>query len=88
MLKLKTRMTLPAVGLTGFEAPLGEEEAAIQGVVQQFAKNVLRPIGQELDRMSALRNSSTCARSAWAASWHPSQWTSFAPCRAARWARY
>ena len=53
MLKLKTRMTLPAVGLTGFEAPLGEEEAAIQGVVHQFAKNVLRPIGQELDRMSA-----------------------------------
>ncbi len=53
MLKLKTELTLPTVGLTGFETPLGEEEAAIQGVVHQFAKNVLRPIGQELDRMSA-----------------------------------
>jgi len=53
MLKLKTELTLPTVGLTGFEAPLSEEEAAIQGVVHQFAKNILRPIGQELDRMSA-----------------------------------
>ncbi|MDH4042692.1 MAG: acyl-CoA/acyl-ACP dehydrogenase [Gammaproteobacteria bacterium] len=53
MLKLKTELTLPAVGLTGFETPLSEEETAIQGVVHQFAKNVLRPIGQELDRMSA-----------------------------------
>lgn len=53
MLKLKTELTLPNVGLTGFETPLTEEEAAIQGVVHQFAKNVLRPIGQELDRMSA-----------------------------------
>jgi alkylation response protein AidB-like acyl-CoA dehydrogenase len=53
MLKLKTEVTLPNVGLTGFETPLTEEEAAIQGVVHQFAKNVLRPIGQELDRMSA-----------------------------------
>ena len=53
MLKLKTELTLPTVGLTGFETPLTEEEAAIQGVVHQFAKNILRPIGQELDRMSA-----------------------------------
>ncbi len=53
MLKLKTELTLPNVGLTGFETPLTEEEAAIQGVVHQFAKNILRPIGQELDRMSA-----------------------------------
>jgi len=53
MLKLKTELTLPNVGLTGFETPLTEEETAIQGVVHQFAKNVLRPIGQELDKMSA-----------------------------------
>lgn len=53
MLNLKTEMTLPAVGLTGFEPPMGEEESAIQSVVHQFAKNVLRPVGQELDRMSA-----------------------------------
>lgn len=53
MLKLKSELTLPTVGLTGFESPLGEEEAAIQGVVHQFAKSVLRPLGQELDKMSA-----------------------------------
>ena len=53
MLKLKSELTLPAVGLTGFETPLSEEEAAIQGVVHQFARDVLRPIGQELDKMTA-----------------------------------
>lgn len=53
MLKLKSALTLPAVGLTGFETPLSEEEAAIQGVVHQFARDVLRPVGRELDGMSA-----------------------------------
>ncbi|MCB1732934.1 MAG: acyl-CoA/acyl-ACP dehydrogenase, partial [Halieaceae bacterium] len=53
MLKLKSELTLPAVGLTGFETPLSEEEAAIQGVVHQFARDVLRPIGRELDKMTA-----------------------------------
>lgn len=53
MLTLKSELTLPAVGLTGFEVPLTEEELAIQSSVHQFAKNVLRPIGQELDKMSA-----------------------------------
>lgn len=52
MLQIK-ELTLPCVGLTGFETPLTEEETAIQGAVHQFAKNVLRPVGQELDRMSA-----------------------------------
>lgn len=53
MLKLKSELSLPAVGLTGFETPLCEEEAAIQGVVHQFARDVLRPIGRELDKMTA-----------------------------------
>ena len=53
MLKLKSELTLPAVGLTSFETPLGEEEAAIQAVVHQFAKEVLRPLGRELDKMTA-----------------------------------
>lgn len=53
MLTLKPELTLPAVGLTGFEVPLSEEERAIQATVHQFAKNVLRPIGRELDKMSA-----------------------------------
>ncbi|MGB8422487.1 acyl-CoA dehydrogenase family protein [Paraburkholderia sp.] len=53
MLKLKQELTLPAVGLTGFETPLTEDETAIQDAVHHFAKNVLRPVGQELDKMSA-----------------------------------
>jgi acyl-CoA dehydrogenase len=53
MLTLKSELTLPAAGLTGFEVPLSDEERAIQDAVHQFAKNVLRPIGRELDRMSA-----------------------------------
>ena len=53
MLKLKSELSLPAVGLTGFETPLSEEETAIQGVVHQFARDVLRPIGRELDKMTA-----------------------------------
>lgn len=53
MLTLKSELTLPDVGLTGFETPLSEEEAAIQGVVHQFARDVMRPLGQELDKMSA-----------------------------------
>jgi ABC transporter substrate binding protein len=53
MLTLKPELTLPAVGLTGFEVPLSEEERAIQATVHQFAKTVLRPIGRELDKMSA-----------------------------------
>jgi alkylation response protein AidB-like acyl-CoA dehydrogenase len=52
-MKLSTELKLPAVGLTGFETPLSEEEAAIQHSVHQFAKNVLRPLGRELDRMTA-----------------------------------
>ncbi len=53
MLKLKKDLKLPAVSPTGFETPLSEEETAIQHSVHQFAKNVLRPLGKELDRMTA-----------------------------------
>jgi acyl-CoA dehydrogenase len=53
MLKLKTQLELPSVSLSGFETPLAEEEQAIQQAVHQFAKQVLRPLGRELDRMSA-----------------------------------
>lgn len=53
MIKLHDSLKLPNVGLTGFETPLSEVERAIQQSVHQFAKNVLRPIGQELDKMSA-----------------------------------
>ncbi|MBK5354471.1 acyl-CoA/acyl-ACP dehydrogenase [Pseudomonas sp. TH41] len=53
MIKLHDTLQLPDVGLTGFETPLNEVERAVQHSVHQFAKNVLRPIGQELDKMSA-----------------------------------
>ena len=53
MIPLKKEMTLPAAGLSGFEPPLIEEEVAIQASVHRFAKEVLRPIGRELDKMTA-----------------------------------
>lgn len=52
-MQLKTQLTLPQVGLTGFETPLSEEETAIQASVHRFAREVLRPLGAELDKMSA-----------------------------------
>ena len=51
-MELKTELSLPAVGLTGFEAPLTELEVSVQETVHRFARDVLRPIGRELDRMS------------------------------------
>jgi acyl-CoA dehydrogenase len=53
MMKLKSKLTLPAVGLSGFETPLSEEESAVQSGLHRFAKDVLRPLGAELDKMSA-----------------------------------
>jgi acyl-CoA dehydrogenase len=44
---------LPATGLAGFDADLSEEEEAVQKAAHQFAAQVMRPIGRELDRMSA-----------------------------------
>jgi acyl-CoA dehydrogenase len=52
MMKLKSRVTLPAVGLSGFEPPLSEEESAVQAGVHRFAREVMRPLGAELDRMT------------------------------------
>ena len=43
----------PVLGLRGLEADLSEEERAIQDVAHRFAKEVMRPIGIQLDRMSA-----------------------------------
>lgn len=53
MLTLKPQQTLPAAGLSGFETPLSEVESAIQGSVHRFAREVLRPLGVELDKLSA-----------------------------------
>jgi len=53
MIKLKSELALPTVGLTGFELPLTDEEVAVQAGVHRFAKDVLRPLGTELDKMTA-----------------------------------
>jgi len=50
-MRIHKTIELPSAGLTGFETPLVEEEAAIQASVHRLAKDVLRPIGRELDRM-------------------------------------
>jgi acyl-CoA dehydrogenase len=52
MIRLHKSTALPSVGLTGFEKPLAEEESAIQQTVHRFARDVLRPIGRQLDRMA------------------------------------
>ena len=52
-MKLSKSLNLPSVSMTGFETPLSAEEQAIQQSVHAFAKNILRPIGRELDGMSA-----------------------------------
>jgi len=53
MLKLKSKLTLPAAGLSGFEPPMSDEETAVQSGLHRFAKEVMRPLAAELDKMSA-----------------------------------
>ena len=53
MLELKTELNLPDVCLSGFETPLSEEERAVQEALHRFAKEVLRPTGTALDKMTA-----------------------------------
>lgn len=43
---------MPTLGLSGLEAQLTEEELAIQDVTHRFARDVMRPIGEKLDKMS------------------------------------
>ena len=44
---------LPVTGLAGFDADLSEEELGAQDAAHRFAREVMRPIGRELDKMSA-----------------------------------
>ena len=44
-MKISKDVCLPAIGMTGFETPMNEEELAIQAGVHRFAKDVLRPLG-------------------------------------------
>lgn len=43
---------LPRLGYRGLEADLSEEERAIQDSAHRFAAEVMRPIGQKLDKMT------------------------------------
>jgi acyl-CoA dehydrogenase len=54
MIHLQDTLNLPTAGLSGFEAPLTEDEAALQQMVHRFARDVMRPAGRELDRMSPI----------------------------------
>jgi alkylation response protein AidB-like acyl-CoA dehydrogenase len=53
MMKLKSEVTLPSAGLSGFETPLSDEESAVQAGVHRFAKEMMRPLGAQLDTMTA-----------------------------------
>lgn len=44
---------LPTVALAGFDAGLSEDEQGVQTAVHRFARDVMRPLGRELDRMPA-----------------------------------
>ncbi|MBW7015220.1 acyl-CoA dehydrogenase family protein [Pseudomonas sp. N040] len=52
-MKLSKQLNLPAISMSGFETPLSEEEGAIQQSAHAFARDVLRPLGRELDGMTA-----------------------------------
>jgi alkylation response protein AidB-like acyl-CoA dehydrogenase len=47
------KLEAPVLGLTGLDAALSEEERAIQSVCNRFAKEVMRPIAEKLDKMNA-----------------------------------
>lgn len=47
------KLSAPVLGLTGLDAELSEEERSIQDVCNRFAREVMRPIGEKLDKMTA-----------------------------------
>ena len=46
------KLEIPKLGLRGLEAKLTEEEQAIQDAAHRFAAEVMRPIGEKLDKMT------------------------------------
>jgi acyl-CoA dehydrogenase len=46
------KMPSPTLGLTGLEADLSEEEHAIHDAAHRFAVEVMRPVGEKLDKMT------------------------------------
>jgi acyl-CoA dehydrogenase len=49
----RAEIPLPAVGLSGFDAALTQEEQALQEGMHRFARDLMRPIGREIDRLPA-----------------------------------
>jgi alkylation response protein AidB-like acyl-CoA dehydrogenase len=47
----RIEVPLPSVELSGFDTGFSEEELNIQQMINRFAKEVMRPLGQELDKM-------------------------------------
>lgn len=45
-------LEIPKLGVRGLEADLTEEEQAIQQVAHRFAAEVMRPLGEKLDKMT------------------------------------
>ena len=46
------KLDIPTLGIRGLEADLTEEEQAIQEVAHRFAAEVMRPVGEKLDKMT------------------------------------
>jgi acyl-CoA dehydrogenase len=53
MLQIREELSLPTVETSGFEPVLLDQERAVQEKVHRFAREVMRPVGQSLDAMSA-----------------------------------
>lgn len=49
----RLEVPLPVVGLSGFDIGLSEEEQGVQETIHRFARDVMRPLGREIDRLSA-----------------------------------
>lgn len=47
------KMPLPTLGLSGLDGNMSEEEKAIQENAHRFARDVMRPLAERLDKMSA-----------------------------------
>ncbi|MFK4751502.1 acyl-CoA dehydrogenase family protein [Oceanobacter antarcticus] len=52
-MSIHVQVPLPVVGLSGFDINLTEEEKGIQEVLHRFARDVMRPLGREIDSMPA-----------------------------------
>ena len=52
---LRPEVPLPSVGLSGFDAALTQEEQTLQQGMHRFARDVMRPVGREIDRLPADR---------------------------------